>query len=81
MNVHSILEFFYQPISDVNKNHYEYIFSKVPGSKFSVSKLKPKSSIFYDILEIISEFQNKAHNRHIELHLINIEKVNVMAVH
>ena len=29
-------------------NPYEYIFSKVPGSKFSVSKLKPKTNIFYD---------------------------------
>lgn len=34
-------------------NPYEYVFFKVPGSKFSVSKLKPKSSEFYDLLEII----------------------------
>ena len=33
-------------------NPYEYIFSKVPGSKFSVSKLKPKSNTFYDFLEV-----------------------------
>lgn len=33
-------------------NPYEYIFSKVPGSRFSVSKLKPNSNLFYDILEI-----------------------------
>jgi hypothetical protein len=33
-------------------NPYEYIFSKVPGSKFSVSKLKPKTNVFYDFLEI-----------------------------
>ncbi len=33
-------------------NPYEYIFSKVPGSKFSVSKLKPKSNLFYDFLEV-----------------------------
>lgn len=31
---------------------YEFIFSKVPGSKFSVSKLKPKSNIFYDLIEV-----------------------------
>ena len=35
-------------------NPYEYIFSKVPGSKFSVSKLKPKTNLFYDFLEICS---------------------------
>lgn len=33
-------------------NPYEFIFSKVPGSKFSVSKLKPKNNIFYDLFEI-----------------------------
>ncbi|MEO5603356.1 MAG: SulP family inorganic anion transporter [Cyclobacteriaceae bacterium] len=37
--------------------------------------------IDYDILEIISEFDSKAHDRHIELHLKGIEKVNVTAVH
>jgi hypothetical protein len=33
-------------------NPYEYIFSKVPGSKFSVSKLKPKTNLFYEFLEV-----------------------------
>jgi MFS superfamily sulfate permease-like transporter len=37
--------------------------------------------IDYDILEIISEFENKAHDRHIELHLPGIERVNVTAIH
>jgi MFS superfamily sulfate permease-like transporter len=37
--------------------------------------------IDYDILEIISEYGNKAHDRHIELHLTGIEKVDVSAVH
>lgn len=37
--------------------------------------------IDYDILEIISAFETKAKERHIELHLINIERVNVTAVH
>jgi MFS superfamily sulfate permease-like transporter len=37
--------------------------------------------IDYDILEIISEFEGKAKDRHIELHTIGIEKVSVTAVH
>lgn len=47
-------------------NPYEYIFSKVPGSKFSVSKLKPKTNLFYDFLEIsntlniFEPYKNKA---------------------
>jgi hypothetical protein len=32
---------------------YEYIFYKVPGSNFSVSKLKPQTNMFYDLLEIV----------------------------
>jgi hypothetical protein len=43
-------------ISNISKdiNPYEYIFSIIPGSNFSVSKLKSKSSVFYDILEIFN---------------------------
>ena len=37
-------------------NPYEFIFSKVPGSKFSVSKLKPNSNLFYDLFEILNMF-------------------------
>jgi len=33
-------------------NPYEYIFSQVPSTKFSVSKLKQKTNLFYDLLEI-----------------------------
>jgi hypothetical protein len=46
-------------------NPYEYIFSLVPGSKFSVSKLKPKTNLFYEFLEvantlnIFETFKNK----------------------
>ena len=46
----------YNAYDDIIKivNPYEYIFSKVPGSKFSVSKLKPKTNLFYDFLEVSS---------------------------
>ncbi len=37
--------------------------------------------IDYDILEIISEFGNKARDRNIKLHLKGIERVDVTAVH
>lgn len=33
-------------------NPYEYVFFTVPGSKYSVSKLKPNTNNFYDLLEI-----------------------------
>jgi len=33
-------------------NPYQFIFFKVPGSNFSVSKIKTKSMMFYDLFEI-----------------------------
>ena len=44
----------YKSFNEVIKliNPYEYIYSKVPGSKFSVSKLKYISSVFYDFFEM-----------------------------
>lgn len=37
-------------------NPYEFIFSKVPGLKYSVSKLKPQNNIFFIIMEIMYNF-------------------------
>ena len=51
--------------------------------EYSVLTIDGSESNFidYDILEIVSEFKNKAHDRHIELHLKGIEGVTVMSVH
>ncbi len=60
-------------IKEVTKfiNPYEYIFSKVPNSKFSVSKLKPENNIFYNLLEIINL-----------LNLFDVfEKKNIFSIH
>ena len=37
-------------------NPYEFIFSNVPGLKYSVSKLKPLNNIFYVFMEILVNF-------------------------
>jgi hypothetical protein len=37
-------------------NPYEFIFTKVPNSKLSVSKLKPFSNLFYILMEITNIF-------------------------
>jgi len=37
-------------------NPYEFIFTKVPNSKLSVSKLKPHSNLFYILMEISNIF-------------------------
>ena len=53
-------------------NPYEFIFSKVPYSKFSVSKLKPKTNLFYEFLEISSTlnvFDSYKNNKINTLHI------------
>jgi len=37
-------------------NPYEFVHSRVPGSNFSVSKIKANSSIFYTFMEIVNSF-------------------------
>lgn len=37
--------------------------------------------IDYDVLEIISEYSNNAHTKHIELKLIKVEKVETLSMH
>lgn len=68
-------------VTFLNKVKLRTILDKIP--EYSVVTVDGSASNFidYDILEIISEFSNKAHNRHIELHLINIEKVKITAAH
>ena len=68
-------------VTFLNKVSLRKILDEVP--EYSVLTIDGSDCNFidYDILEIISEYHNKAHDRHIELHLIGIKKVNVTAVH
>lgn len=68
-------------VSFLNKVKLKETLDKIP--EYSVLTIDGSECNFidYDILEIISEFGAKAHDRHIELHLPGIEKVNVTAIH
>lgn len=68
-------------VTFLNKVKLRKALDEIP--EYSVLTIDGSESNFidYDILEIISEFHNKAHNKHIELHLKGIEKVNTTAVH
>ena len=68
-------------VTFLNKVNLRKSLDEVP--EYSVLTIDGSECNFidYDILEIISEYENKAHDRHIELHLVGIEKVNVSAVH
>ena len=68
-------------VTFLNKVKLRQAFDQIP--EYSVLTIDGSECNFidYDILEIISEYSNKAHNRHIELHLKGIKKVNVIATH
>jgi MFS superfamily sulfate permease-like transporter len=68
-------------VTFLNKVKLKDTLDKIP--EYSILTIDGRDSNFidYDILEIISEFENKARDRHIEVHLVNIERVNVSAIH
>ncbi len=68
-------------VTFLNKVKLRKALDEIP--EYSVLHIDGNESNFidYDILEIISEFHTKAHDRHIEVKLSGIEKVNVDAVH
>ena len=68
-------------VTFLNKVNLKKALDQIP--EYSVLTVDGSECNFidYDILEIVSEYANKAHDRHIELHLKGIEKVNITAVH
>lgn len=68
-------------VTFLNKVNLKEALDKIPTYSILTIDGSDCNFIDYDILEIISEFENKAHDRHIEVHLKGIEKVNVTAIH
>ena len=68
-------------VTFLNKVNLKKTLDEVPA--YSVLTIDGSNCNFidYDILEIISEFENKAKDRHIKLYTVGIEKVNVTAIH
>lgn len=54
-------------------NPYEYLFSNIPGLKTSISKLKTKSLLFYDLVEINNLLDLFSYNQNSSLNnILNI---------
>ena len=66
-------------VTFLNKVKLKLLLDKIP--QYSVVTIDGSATNFidYDILEIISEFTNKAKVKHIELHLLHIKMVEVTA--
>jgi 23S rRNA U2552 (ribose-2'-O)-methylase RlmE/FtsJ len=52
-NESAISNDYFKEIEKIMMNQYEFLFSKVSGSKFSVSKLRPSSREFYVYMELM----------------------------
>ena len=68
-------------VSFLNKVKLKDALDKIPENSVMNIDGTDCNFIDYDILEIISEFEIKAQDRNIEVHLSGIEKVNVTAIH
>lgn len=68
-------------VTFLNKVNLRKTLDEVPERSVLTIDGSECNFIDYDILEIISEYERKAHDRHIKLHIIGIEKVNVTAIH
>jgi MFS superfamily sulfate permease-like transporter len=68
-------------VTFLNKVNLRKALDEVPENSILTIDGTDCNFIDYDILEIISEFQVKANDRHIELHLPGIQTVNVTAIH
>ena len=68
-------------VTFLNKVKFRKALDEVPECSVLTIDGTECNFIDYDILEIISEYNNKAHDRNIELHLKGIKKVDVTAVH
>lgn len=68
-------------VTFLNKANLKKTLDEVPVNSVLTIDGSECNFIDYDILEIISEFENKAKERKIQLNLKGIEKVNVIAIH
>lgn len=68
-------------VTFLNKVNLQKAIDQIP--EYSVLTIDGSECNFidYDILEVISNYETKAKDRHIEVHLKGIEKVKVMAAH
>ena len=68
-------------VSFLNKQRIADLLDKIP--EYSIVEVDGADSVYidHDILEIFSEFKAKAHRKHIELILHNVQEVQTIGVH
>lgn len=68
-------------VSFISKRRFIEMLDKLP--EYSVVEIDGSKSLYIDrdILEIFQEFKSKAHQKHIQLSLINIPEVEIIELH
>ncbi|TND08459.1 MAG: sulfate transporter [Bacteroidetes bacterium] len=68
-------------VSFLNKKRFIDLFERIPP--YAIVHVDGSRSVYIDkdILEIIHDFKIKAHNKHIELHLVNIPEADFIEGH
>lgn len=68
-------------VTFLNKVNLRKVLDDIPEYSILTIDGRDCNFIDYDILEIIGEYKNKAHDKHIELHLSGIEKIETSTFH
>ncbi len=68
-------------VSFLNKVKLKSDLSAIPEYSIVTIDGRQAQYIDYDVLEVISEYETNAHDKHIELHIIGVEKVKVIGNH
>jgi MFS superfamily sulfate permease-like transporter len=68
-------------VSFLNKKRFIELLDKLP--EYSIVEINGSDSVYIDrdVLEIFQEFKTKAHNKHIQLRLIDIPEVETLSLH
>lgn len=68
-------------VSFLNKKRFIELLDKLP--EYSIVEINGSDSVYIDrdVLEIFQEFKTKAHNKHIQLRLLDIPEVETLNLH
>jgi len=76
------IDFSNNVLNDITKiiNPYEFIFTKIPGTKYSVSKLRPSTNLFYDLLEIFTNLNLINNLKQSEINVLHISPNHIDSI-
>lgn len=68
-------------VTFLNKVKIRQMLNKIPPDSEILIDGRESDFVDFDVLEILSEFENRAHEKNIKVKMENIERVNISAIH